>query len=67
MKILPFAAYQIAGIAQLVERQPSKLDARVRVSLPALYFGPIAQWQSTRLITARFWVRIPVGPQIKML
>ena len=28
--------YYLAGIAQLVERQPSKLDARVRVSLPAL-------------------------------
>ena len=27
-----------AGIAQLVERQPSKLDARVRVSLPAPLF-----------------------------
>ncbi len=53
------------GCRQVVRHQPSKLTSRVRIPSPALG-GPVAQGQSTRLITAWLQVRILPGPLNKM-
>ena len=42
------------GYSLVVELLPSKQARRVRFPLPALWPGPIAQWQSGRLITDWF-------------
>ena len=45
----------------MVELLPSK-QAVASSSLVSRSVGPIAQWQSNRLITGRFLVRVQVGP-----
>ena len=45
----------------MVELLPSK-QAVASSNLVSRSVGPIAQWQSNRLITGRFLVRVQVGP-----
>ena len=52
-----------SGHGVMVTHQPSKLLLRVRIPLPAPPPGPVAQRQSSRLITGRSQVRILSGPQ----